>query len=99
MHVNRDLIRERDGQDAVAVVFGLQRTAKLLVASGKDAQQRLRIRHAPDGVAERHRVPAADPAGHNEIDLLILRQAEHRTGRFPAHGRCKFLCDRHTGNE
>ena len=29
----------------------------------------------------------------------LLRQAEHRTGRFPAHRRCKFLRDRHTGNE
>ena len=52
MHIDCDLVGERDGQDAVAVVFGLQCTAKLLVASGQDAQQRLRIRHTPDGVAE-----------------------------------------------
>ena len=98
-HIDRDLIRKRHGHDAAPLITGFYRGAQLLIAPRQDAEQGVFIRDAQDRIAERDRVAAADAAGHDEIYLLILRQAEHGAGVCLAERQRELARDGHTGGE
>ena len=99
VHVGGHLVCKRHGQHAVPSVFFLQRCAKLFVPPRQHAEQRILIRYAADRLAERHGVAAADAAGHDEVDPLVLRQPKQLLRGLLGHWRGELCGDGHTADD